>query len=61
MQLQAVATKKIPAIDEFLEFEVLVQVKELKGRVSGLELAQILQPTTQIAIVTESSSSQKKN
>ena len=61
VQLQALATEKICAINEFLKFEALVQVKELKGRVSGLELARILQPTTQTAIVSESSSSRKRN
>ena len=55
------ARDKINSIDEFLEFEALVAVEDLKGRVSGLELAQILQPAAQTVAPTESSSGTKKN
>lgn len=61
VQLQSAARDKINAIKEFLKLEALVAVEELKGKVSGLELAQILQPTTQTVAPTESSSGTKKN
>ena len=40
--VQALATAKIRELDEFLQFDVTVQVEEIKGRVGGIELAHIL-------------------
>ena len=60
VQLQALAAEKVRAINKFLEFKVLVQIEELKGMVSGSELAQILQPNIQMDTANESSSGQKK-
>ena len=60
-QLQELEAEKIKVINEFLQFEVLVQVEELKGKFGGTDLVRIFQPNPGEALADETSSGEKRN
>ena len=57
-KLQTLAAAKVKELGEFLQFEVIVLVEEVKGKIGGLELAYILQEKPGPAPVHENSSVQ---
>ena len=61
VQLQEAAKEKIDSIDGFMELEAIMAVESLKGKVSSLKIAWILNPNIHISAPMEYSSGKKKH